>query len=136
MPAHGQWFFGCTSAAPLEWALAINGYEERMDGLSFEDVIFGLMLTNAGYPLRYDPRMKIIEDRTPAELGTPPRRTDKGISPNDKSHAALQQFGSLKRAGHQWDLRAVRAKVLAGEPFPIPTGPTTDWYDGQPLAEF
>lgn len=30
--------------------------------------------------------------------------------------------------------RRQRAAVQAGQPFPIPTGPTTDWYDGQPIA--
>lgn len=134
--APGQWFFGCTTALPLEWALAVNGYDETCDGISMEDVIFGLMLQNNGYPIAYDKRMKIVEDRTPDQLGKPMRREDKGISPDDKSHAMLHMLSQAKRATHQWNLSEIREKVLKGEPFPIPTGPTHDWYDGQPIAEF
>lgn len=134
--APGQWFFGCTTALPLEWALAVNGYDETCDGLSMEDVIFGLMLQNNQYPIAYDKRMKIVEDRTPEEIGKPMRREDKGVSPNDKSHAMLNMLCGSKRAMHQWDLSEIRKQVLAGGPFPIPTEPKLDWYDGQPIAEF
>lgn len=132
----GEWSFGCNLALPLEWALQVNGYDETCDGLSMEDVIFGLQLQNNGFDLRYDYRMKIIEDRTGSELGKPMRREDKGVSPNDKSHALLEKLRGLKRAANPFDIRQVREGALAGNPWPIPTGPTHDWYDSQPIAEF
>lgn len=131
----GEWWFGCSTALPLEWALQINGYDESCDSLGMEDVIFGLQLQNAGYPIRYDPAMMIIEDRTPDHSGPIMKRTDKGTSPNDKSHALLAKLRHLKRSTNLFDLRELRDLACRGEPFPIPTGPTIDWYDGQPLAE-
>jgi hypothetical protein len=133
--APGEWWFGCTNALPLEWALTVNGWDETCDGLSMEDCIFGLMLQNNGFPIFYDQRMKILEDRTPGQLGTPMRREDKGKSPDDKSHKMLAMLRGLKRAAHQWDLRKVRDLVLNGNPFPISTEPKVDWYDGQPINE-
>lgn len=133
--APGQWWFGCTNALPLEWALTVNGWDETCDGLSMEDVIFGLHLQNSGFPIFYDQRMKILEDRTPGQLGTPMRREDKGKSPDDKSHKMLAMLQGLKRSMHQWNLREVRDLVLNGNPFPISTEPKVDWYDGQPIKD-
>lgn len=131
----GEWAFGCTLALPIEWALCIGGYDETCDGLSMEDVIFGLMLQNNGYPIKYDTRMKILEDRTPSALGTPMKREDKGKSPDDKSHALLKMLRDRKTAMHGFDIREVRKRVLAGEPWPKPWGPTHDFWDNQPLSE-
>jgi hypothetical protein len=131
----GEWTYTASLALPLEWALAVNGFDETSDGSSGEDYIFGLMLQNNGFPIKYDTRMMVVEDRTPEKLGTPMIRRDKGVSPNDKSHALLNKLRGLKRSIHPWDIRAIRNEALKGKPFPIPTGPTVDWYDGQPLSE-
>lgn len=132
----GEWSFGCNITVPLEWCLAIGGFEEEhCDGLSMEDVIFGKMLENAGYPLFYDHRALMTEDRTPGETGPVMIRKDKGITPNDKSHAALHKLSPLKYTLNNFDIRQVRADVLAGKPFPPPAGSAVDWYDGQPLSE-
>lgn len=131
----GEWAFGCTLALPLELALQVNGYDENCDGLSMEDVIFGVMLQNNGFDLRYDYRMKIIEDRTPEHCGPAMIRRDKGISPNDKSHALLNSLKGLKSSSHPINLRQIRADVLAGKPFPAPWGPTHDFWDHQPVSE-
>lgn len=124
---------------PLEWALQINGFEEHCDGLGSEDYIMGMMLANNGYPVKFDPRIKIIEDRTPEEAGPVMKRSSKERFPNDpidKGHRAIFCFGDQKRASHQWNLREIRERVLKGEPFPHHGGqPDRDWYDGQPLAE-
>jgi hypothetical protein len=128
-------FWGGTYGMPLEWALAINGWCESVDGLGAEDYICGAMLVNSGYVTKYDPALRIIEDRTPGEIGPVMKKTDKGVSPSDKSHAALTRFGSLKRCEHQGNMREIREAVLRGEPFPIPTGPVADWWDQQPLSE-
>jgi len=133
--APGEWFFGCSSAMPLNWILNIGGWDETCDGLSMEDVIAGLMLQNSGYPIKYDTRMMLLEDRTPGTLGPAFKREDKGVSPNDKSHALLAMLKDRKTAMHGFDIREVRRKVLAGEPWPKPWGPTHDFYDGQPVSE-
>jgi hypothetical protein len=132
----GQWLYGCTFALPLEWALEVNGFEEGCDGQSAEDYIFGLNLANAGYRLDYDPRMKIIEDRSPGQENTY-RREDKGISPNDKSHAALARFGPRKRTEFTPDLRELRALLASGKSLPIPDPNIDykDWYDGTSIRD-
>jgi hypothetical protein len=141
---HHSWFFGCTSAMPLAVALDVNGFEEGCDSLSMEDSIFGLNLRNAGYQLTFDPNMRMIEDRTEGEttsghdMGGVMKRTDKGVSPNDKSHAALKRFGTRKRTEFTPDLKTIRADLANGLGFPVPDpeGVYKDWYDGQPYAEF
>jgi len=132
----GEWTFGCNLAFPIAWALEVNGWDELFDSLGFEDCFFGKMLWNCGHPIRFDARMRVIQDRTPEELGTPMKRTDKGVSPNDKSHAAVRKFSDLKRTLHPWDLAAIRQAVLAGGGWPdVSVFPRTDWYNGEPWPE-
>src|SRR5206468_2483832 len=134
-PALPEWTYGCSLALPLEWALAVNGFDETCDGLSFEDVIFGLHLSNRGYPILFDERMSVIQDRTPGQCGPVMVRRDKGVSPKDKSHSQIDKLGRLDRALHPIDLREIRKNVLAGGEWPLPWGPTHDWFDNQPLSE-
>lgn len=91
----GEWSFGCTLAVPLEWALQVNGYEELMDGLGFEDIYFGKSLEANGYDCRFDLRMKIIEDRTGSEIGTRMEKTSKQKIPDDPN---AKDFAALKRS--------------------------------------
>lgn len=125
----GNWLYGCTFALPLEWALAVNGFEEGCDGMSFEDVIFGLHLFNAGYSIDYMPSMFVEQHRGAAQANTF-FRTDKGISPKDKSHAALDRFGKRKRTEFTPDLRKLRELAAAGGEMPLPDYNAVDWYDG------
>lgn len=133
----GQWLYGCTFALPLEWALDVNGFEEGCDGLSAEDYIFGMNLANAGYKLTFDPAMKVVQDRSPGHENAF-RREDKGVSPRDKSHAALERFGKRSRAEFTPNLRELRAAVIARRPLPIPdpNADWRDWYDGQLVRDF
>jgi hypothetical protein len=134
-PCTGNWVYGCGIAMPTEWALQIGGFEEAMDGLSFEDVIFGMMAQNNGYPIRYDMRMHLVEDRTPGIIGTTMRREDKGTSPLDKSHRSLEIFGTAKNTSNRHLLLQSRDEVLAGKPFPRLLGPREDWFDAEPINE-
>lgn len=150
-PCPGEWVFGCTFALPTEWMLNVNGFSELSDSASMEDVIFGKMLENNGYPIYHDGRMKMIEDRTieecdsagldRAEFKNPAhnmKRSSKEKHPNDvndKLHTLLRTEAKLKRSTHQWDLRVVRNSVLAGNSFPVPTTPTHDWHDQQALKD-
>lgn len=134
--APGEWSYGCTICLPLEWALRVGGFEEEhCDGLSGEDYIFGKMLENNGYPLFYEPRMIMVEDRTPEECGPVAIRRDKGVSPKDKSHAALDKLKGLKHTLNKFDIRQLRHDALARKPWPPPSGSATDWFDNQPLSE-
>lgn len=134
--APGEWFYGCSFALPLEWALRVNGFDETADSSSGEDYLFGLMLQNNGFELRFDLRMAMVEDRSPEAIGTPMLRKDKGTSPADKSHALLAKLRGQRRAHHPWDLRAIRANTLRGAPWPNPDWPVLDWYDNQPVKDF
>lgn len=141
MPCGGEWLFGCCVAMPLEWALRVNGLPELLsDSLSFEDVLFGMILKNNFYPIRFDARAKIIEDRTPELLGEPMKRTCKERFPNDtkdKAHMALAKVRTMKRSENPFgDIRELRAKIQAGEPFPVLSLPERDWYDGQLVKDF
>lgn len=131
---NGSWLYGCTFALPIEWALKVNGFpEDYCDGISMEDIIFGMCLHNNGYPIRYDPSMLMIEDRTKEECTEVYRREDKGVSPNDKSHKLLEVFANSKTALNSFDLRKIRDDVLAGKPFPSPSASHVDWYDMQAI---
>lgn len=132
--APGEWTYGCSLALPLEWALQVNGFSEDMDGASGEDYVFGLMLQNNGFPIKFDLRLGIIEDRTPGRLDPTMIRKDKGVSPNDRSHWLLARHRYLKRAPHQWDLRQLHALAAAGRPWPVSSWPNRDTYDGEPLS--
>lgn len=131
----GGWLYGCTFALPLEWCLEVNGLEEGCDGLTGEDYIFGLMLGNAGHRIDFCPGLFVKQDRA---MGTEHgfAMTDKGKSPKDKSHAALERFGKRSRTEFTPDLREIRKQG------PFPTFPTIDpnyeyrdWYDGQLIKE-
>lgn len=129
------WGYGCCVALPVKWALQVGGFEQAMDGQGFEDVIFGLMLGNCGFPLRYDPRLKVIEDRTPSQCGRVMRKEDKGVSPDDKSHRALELYGKAFQTTNRAQVLQSRAAVLRGEPFPVLLDSETDWWDGERIDE-
>jgi hypothetical protein len=130
----GGWLYGCTFALPLAWALEINGAEEGCDGMGTEDYIFGFMLSNNGRVIDFVPDMAVMQERV--EVSTPGvpsirlQRTDKGISPNDKSHAALARFSPLKRTEFTPDLRALRRDRAAGNlTWSLPNPDMVDWFD-------
>lgn len=137
VPIGGGSFFGATSVQPLDFVLRINGWDESCDSLGLEDCIYGRMLERNGFPIRYDPELSITEDRSSWAIEPPLAiRGDKGISPEDKSHGLLKKTAGQRRATHDTDLRAIRDELASGGSFPIPTGPTHDWWDNQPLSEF
>lgn len=129
-------WYGGHGALPLEWCLAVNGFSEDLcDGLGSEDSMFGVTLRNNGFPICYDPRMKIIEDRTPGEIDGALKRADKGVSPNDKSHKIVEILNDKMTSQNSFDIRNLRNSILAGEQFPPPSASHLDWFDQQPIAE-
>lgn len=135
--AAGDWMYGHVTA-PLEAFLRVNGYPECLcDSLSFEDVLCGMAIQRAGYRFVYDRKHLIYESEELHHVeGGSGKRFDKGVTPNDKSHAALSRVinGDFS-IWNNYDLRELRKRIQKGDSFPLPTGPTHDWYDRQPLTE-
>lgn len=137
-PCEGGWLFGCSCAMPVEALLTIGGWTEFADGLGGEDYLTGLTLQNAGYKFFYDRKMMTYESEEHHHLENSLLRTDKGKSPDDKSHRALNIVLSGQKFFdnyYQGGMRALREKVLKGEPFPIIQIPDRDWFDGQLISE-
>lgn len=149
----GNWCYGCSIALPFEWVLQVNGFEEGCDSLTGEDYIFGLMLANAGHRIDFAPELFVSLDRTTHNSGVRNgggaftsasgkggfAATDKGVSPNDKSHAALARFGRRSRTEFTPDLRELRARWhtlnLGAAAWPMPDPEMRDWFDGQRVVE-
>lgn len=135
----GQWCYGCSVVMPVEALLSIDGWPEALcDGMGFEDCLTGIVLENAGWPMRYDTTMMTLESEEGHHIGPNMCRQDQGISPNDKSHKALE----IARASKTFDnhfrpggIRELRRRALAGEPFPIRTQPDKEWFTKKPLSE-
>lgn len=135
----GSQFFGCSFAAPIEWLLEVNGFDEDCDSVGGEDYALGMMLQAHGRPIKYCRQMFTLESDEAHGEETPMIRIDKGLSPHDKSHAMLHMIQGGRRTAPNYfgegGIRAVRQRVLAGEPFPVTRVPDRDWYDGQLLSE-
>jgi hypothetical protein len=134
-------WYGGSGALPLEWCLRVNGFPEKYcDGLGFEDIQFGILLRNNHLEMRYDSRMRLIQDRTPSEIGGALKRASKpSPDPNNKylakDYRILEIMGSSTTSGNSYDISELREKVLRGEPFPPPTESHYDWFDNQPVEE-
>lgn len=145
VPAVGSWLFGCSFGAPTEALLTVNGMDELADtcGMGGEDYLCGLMLEQHGYQLKYDRRMFTLESEDHHHIEPPFKRVIKPKMPNSKfgekdaSHAILNMVktGGRKRAPNFCDLRELRQKVLAGEPFPVSQVPQHDYFDGTLVSE-
>jgi len=135
----GNWLYGCSFACPTEFLLDVNGSDEACDGLGFEDCILGIRMGNRGYHFQYDRRMLSYESEEHHFIDKVMRRTDKGVSPNDKSHAVLNRASGTNRADNSWlgegGVRAMRDKVLATGIVPVMIEPQQDWWDGQMIKE-
>lgn len=129
--------YGCSVAAPVEWFLDVNGWEEKCDGMGYEDSVMGIMLMKKNRELRYDRRMLTLESVELHYQGEVAVRVDKKmVAFPDASHAILHQTKTGNgRAQNLFDIRELRQQVLSGSPFPIPTRPAKHWPDGQPLGE-
>jgi len=138
-PCRGEWLYGCSLVAPVEALLSVDGWPEQIcDGLGFEDCLMGLVLENAGYKFRYNKRLFTIESEE-AHFEEPPMiRKDFGVSPQDKSHAALniaKQSKTFDNGFGDGGIRALRDSILSGQPFPIKGTPEHEWFSGTPLQD-
>jgi glycosyltransferase involved in cell wall biosynthesis len=139
VPCKGNWLYGCSFACPTEFLLAVNGSDEACDGMGFEDCILGIRVANQGYEFQYDRRMMTYESDEHHHLDAVMRRTDKGTSPNDKSHAMLKLAEATTYAENSHfgpdGIRGLKKVFMDTGEIPLPSGPTHDWYDGQSIAE-
>ena len=142
VPHPGSLLYGCSLVGPTEAFLQINGYDEACDstGLGSEDYIAGIMLNANGWPTKLDRRLWTYESEEGHVMDRPFLRRDKGVSPNDKSHASLNMVTSGGRTNAtnsfpEGGIRALREHILNGGEFPVDRIPDRDWYDGQPLSE-
>jgi hypothetical protein len=126
----------CSFAGPLEKFLEVNGYDECLDGLSFEDVCLGLRLCKAGNTIWLDQRMLTFESEethhNPDDVTF--RRHNRPLPGyQDCAGEMLGYINSnppLSRGTP--DLRAIRKDVLAGASLPMHSG-TFIWPDGKDL---
>lgn len=138
LPCSGQWLYGCSLIGHTEAFLSTGGWPEAISGaLSMEDVLQGIMMEKKGYKFQYDRSMMTYESEEHHTSDFVIKRSDYGISPNDKSHAALriiQQGNGFHPNYFDKDgIRGLRQRVLAGDPFPIMQHPRHDWYTGAEL---
>ncbi len=134
-------WYGGSGALPLEWCLRVNGFAEKYcDGLGFEDIQFGITLRNNGFDMRYDSRMRIVEDRTQGEIdGALKRGSKPSPDPNNiylaKDYQILEFMKDSKVSGNSYDLSELRNRVLKGEPFPPPVLDHYDWFDNEWIGD-
>lgn len=140
----GNWMYTASIAMPVEVLISVGGYCAEISGaMGFEDVLTGIALQNAGHPCWYDPKMLTLESEEAHFEEKPFFKTDKGVSPQDKSHAALRMVQNgmkyFENAMPPGGLRKVREDFLAGKGWPWPhphaVQPRNDWFDNQPLSE-
>ena len=140
IPCPGNHMYGCSLVAPMEAFLSINGYDERCDGLGFEDSIAGIHLSRRGWAFAYNLRMKTLESEELHFVGPQMKRSDYGQSPRDWSHRILE----LAQKGDGWSpndfgefssLKNLRKHVLGGGEFPKPRGPLRHHFTGVPLGD-
>jgi hypothetical protein len=69
-PCHHEWYYGY-SGIPLTTALAVNGFDELMDGIkSLQDCDMGSRIVRAGCQLQMHRDLYVIEPTTKPETGT------------------------------------------------------------------
>jgi glycosyltransferase involved in cell wall biosynthesis len=137
--ANGNWMFGCSLVAPVKAFLEVNGWDERCDGMGSEDYCTGIALQKRGWKFRYAPRLMTYESEERHHIESSFKRSDYGVSPNDKSHAMLRfaenGTGKIPNSFGMGDIARLRERILEGQPFPMPARNQVEWYTGKPLPE-
>ena len=135
----GGWLFGCSCGGPVDVFLNVEGWPSSLcDGMGYEDTALGVVLANNGADIRYDRRMMTLEDDGLHGVGKVMIRRDKGVSPNDRSHALNDKTRRLSKFDNYFEggIRKLRLDTLSGKPFPPSRMPTVDWFDQQNIADF
>lgn len=138
----GDVLYGCSLAGPVQAFLDVNGWPEALcDGLGSEDYCMGIAIGNTHkYSFRFDKRMKTIESEELHYVGEKFKKSDFGISPNDKSHAALNTAKQSKwfpqyLGDNFGTISDLRQHILNGGEFPIRKHPEHEWFLGTQLKD-
>ena len=142
-PCNPAWLFGCSLVAPMESLLQAGGWPENLcSTLGYEDGCFASVVRNRKEPTSFDPRLFTYESEeghhVPGDrfYRIDPCKCDPCTSPRqDKSHAMLKAVETATVLDNGYDIRALRQHVLGGGEFPVPTGPTHEWFTGMALSE-
>lgn len=145
---HGSGLFGCSFGMPLQLLLQVNGYDEYCDGAGAEDYDLGIRAERNGAEFWYNRNMLTFESEeghhTEPSLPRKAKRVaaerlPPGYEGNPMSdHVMLNRVLRENRTttlGQWTDLVKAREEFQASQRVLIPTEPTTDWRDGQPLEE-
>ncbi len=148
VPWHGSGVYGCSFGAPLESLLEVdgNGRETAMQGA--EDYCLGIRLERTGLKVMLNQNCLTLESEEDhhTEPSLPreskivwPNRLPRGYVGNPMSdHVHLNRLRSeLGRVTPLFPngLRGIRDRYLTTGMVPVPTEPSEDWRDGQPLSE-
>lgn len=141
VPGEGGWMYGCSVAAPVQAFLDTNGFDEDCDSLGSEDYICGIAIEQHGYKIMYDRTMLTLESEEHHHIEPSFKRTDMGVSPDDKSHAILHMVksGNRKRFPNYFGeggIAELRQTILRGGHFPVSLQPRHCWFSGKPVEEF
>lgn len=120
-----NWLYGCSFGAPVETLLSVNGFDEALDGLSFEDVCLGLRLEKAGHQLWYDQKMLTFESEEAHHVPGDEKfkRHNRPIAGHqDLAWWMLDHVKSNHMALGTPDLRTIRNDCLSGKAFPNHAG--------------
>jgi GT2 family glycosyltransferase len=139
----GNWLFGCSCVMPLSALIEVNGWDERCDGMGAEDTNTGINLARRGWKFRYAPKMMTYESEERHHVEGQFKRSDYGVSPNDKSHEMLRicQTGAETKDGRRMglaenmDITRLREKIRSRQTFPAPARDQREWYTGKSLSE-
>lgn len=148
--AYGGWMWGLNTSFPLEWALKVNGYDEKYDGQGgSEDCCLGVRLERAGCTLVYIPECiinQILETHSPVcdfeTWGKPQERKQKErLLLDGKMHFAnellIQELGlnpaRTQPLGNEFSLRGLRDHALRTGDFPTHNSLEVDWRDDERL---
>ena len=151
----GGWTFGMNVSFPMHFVYKVNGYDELYSGAGgVEDCEIGIRLERAGCKLLFNPDCVVIEhygSHDHADWGREevvegkvvPKGPKEKMLADGKMHYANEYLihklcAETERylpLGNRFSLYELRKLALEGKPMPIPTWPTRDWRDLQPLAE-
>lgn len=137
-PCQHNWLYGHCFSLPMEIALRVNGCDEFFDGEhGGEDCNFGSRIWNSGTQIYINKLAEIVESEEahispwihpkPKELG--------GKYANDFIQSEIAQRRETWTRGNNYNLRDLRAHILAGGDWPKAEEPLIDWRDGQPVSE-
>ena len=138
---YANWLYGCSIAARVSDLVAVNGWDENCGSIGSEDYILGIRLKN-----RFNTNFLLSQDMFTMESeehhftdGNSYKRTDKGVSPNDKSHKLLELAQESRFAPNFWGpagIEGVRKIYQDTGLVPVMRNPQHDFFDGQPLSTF